>query len=183
MLSYRRLTWAGVQILIGPTKRANRGPTKKARLNFIGQMRFCYLGICCTATHLAHEVTGSLRPPRRLKQQNTLQYNTSLFRSIMISRNAMLDEVNGVKKVQNETDTRLLLHTKLTAVGYDSIIIVVDDTDVLMLSMTVQARIDCYTYTYGTRATTRNFMPRKCVQLLHKEHVLLCWECTHLHDK
>ena len=75
-----------------------------------------------------------------------------------------LDEVNELNKVQAETDTRMLLHA---AADYDSIMIVAVDTDVLMFSMVVQARIDCNIYTYGTRARTRNLMPIKYVPLLH----------------
>ena len=35
------LTWPSVQIVIGPMKTANDEPMKKARLNFIGPMKYC----------------------------------------------------------------------------------------------------------------------------------------------
>lgn len=57
---------------------------------------------------------------------------------------------------QEETDTCLLLHAKHAAVDYDSIIIVADDTDLLVLSMAFQDRIDCNLYMEcGTRTKTR----------------------------
>ena len=84
-----------------------------------------------------------------------------------------LDEVNELQKVQDEADNRMLLHAKHAAADYDSIIIVADNTDVFMLSNGCSS----------SRARIRNLMPRKCVQLLHKEHVLFCWECKHLHGE
>ena len=57
-----------------------------------------------------------------------------------------------LQKVQDVADTRMLLYAKHAAADYDSIIIVEDVTDVLMLSVAVQARNDCNIYTYSSRA-------------------------------
>ena len=110
-------------------------------------------------------------------------YATCLYNSLLKLTAERLDEANEQQKVQDEEDTHMLLHANHAAADYDSIITVADDTEVLMLSMAVQAHIDNNINTYGTRARTRNLMSRKRVQLLHKEHVLLFWECTNLHGE
>ena len=84
----------------------------------------------------------------------------------------MVIELN--KALCEANTRRMMLHAKDAAADYDSIIIVADDTNVLMVNVAVQARIDFNMYTYGTRARTRHLMSRKCVQLLHKKNVLLC---------
>ena len=63
-------------------------------------------------------------------------------------------EVNERKTLQEEADTRLL-YAKQAAADYDSIIIFADDTDVLIISMAVKARIDRNLYVkYDTRVWT-----------------------------
>ena len=57
-------------------------------------------------------------------------------------------------KVLDEADTRMLLYAKHAAADYDSIIIVADGTDVLMLSIAVQARIDCNIYVQKLTSST-----------------------------
>ena len=84
--------------------------------------------------------------------------------------------MNETNTVQEEADTRMLLHAKQVAADNDSVIIVADDTDVLIICMAVQVCIGCNLQESGQSYS----MSTKCVQLLFKEHVLLCWECLHL---
>ena len=57
------------------------------------------------------------------------------------------EEVTELKSTQEEADTRLLLHSLHAAEsGYKSVVIVADDTDVLVLSLSVSSSIPCPMY-------------------------------------
>jgi hypothetical protein len=57
------------------------------------------------------------------------------------------EEVEDLKTTHEEADTRLLLHTHHAAVsGFKSVILVVEDTDVLVLSLAFTNSINCDIY-------------------------------------
>lgn len=66
------------------------------------------------------------------------------------------EEVPELQSAQEEADTRMLLHANHAAAQYDSVIIVADDTDVMILSVAFQHHIGCKLYIKcGTQTRTR----------------------------
>ena len=66
---------------------------------------------------------------------------------------SVLDELNTT---QEEADTCMLLHAKQAAADYTSVIIVADDTDVLILCLAFNPQISCNLYVRrGTKTRLR----------------------------
>ncbi len=55
-------------------------------------------------------------------------------------------EENDLTKTQEEADTRVIIHAKHAAPAMPSIIIVAEDTDIILLSLAFQKDIDCDIY-------------------------------------
>ena len=67
------------------------------------------------------------------------------------------EEIEELKTTQEEADTRLIFHAKHAAkAGYKCLIIISDDTDVLVLAIAFSSNIQCQIYQKsGTRARTK----------------------------
>ena len=80
---------------------------------------------------------------RRAQLQGKVIFVTSEERCFRISTTAV-SEVNDLQSMHEEADTRLLLHANHAAEsGYKSVILVVEDTDVMILCLAFSGNINC----------------------------------------
>ena len=72
-----------------------------------------------------------------------------------------------LKSSQEEADTRMILHTKHAAPKFKSVILVADDTDILILSLAFSSEIACNIFMKcGTKTRTRYISITKLAQVL-----------------
>ena len=94
-------------------------------------------------------------PEKREKPGAKLVYVTCGEKCFRLSKDSV-EEVDELNTTQEEADTRMLLHAKQAAADYTSVIIVADDTDVLILCMAFNQQISCNLYVRrGTKTRLR----------------------------
>uniref|UniRef100_UPI00358F38F6 uncharacterized protein n=1 Tax=Myxine glutinosa TaxID=7769 RepID=UPI00358F38F6 len=85
------------------------------------------------------------QPQRRQQLAQRTVYFTSGEKCFKLNSDSVSD-VADLASTQEEADTRILLHAKNASGNYSSIIIVAEDTDVFILCLAFQRKIDCDMY-------------------------------------
>lgn len=87
-------------------------------------------------------------------------------------------EINELKTSQEEADTRILLHANHALSDVYSIVIIAEDTDILVLSLAFHETISCNMFIKcGTKPCTRYIDVTKVAKSLGKRCATLCQEC------
>ena len=90
---------------------------------------------------------------------------------------------NCYKVTTKEADNHIIPNAKHATSDYGSVVIVADDTDILVFSMAFQNYIDSNLFlSVAQRPGQRCLMLRKCVLMLSKEILQLCWVFMFLQD-
>ena len=133
-------------------ERENQGCTTGIQLRNIApghrmQQWRKFLSSSANKTNLIRFLVAELKTPKRMHKLQDKQLYVASEESCLHITKDQWEEVAGLQSNQEEADTRIILHAAHAAKeGYSAVVVVADDTDVLVLCLAFSADIPCPLY-------------------------------------